>query len=155
MAQRGSWWLHSSDHVITDDVPGPPEAVRAFYCDLTNIARVHPLVVSIEPTDRTESADSHTQTYRVRDRIPLGPITLKVAYTASVHVPTSGDVLTEARQFPHVRLHGTVSFDEIDGGTRVTERIRIEAPRLLAAMTVREAVQAHAEMLAGIARCFQ
>jgi carbon monoxide dehydrogenase subunit G len=155
VAQRGSWWLTSSDHVITDDVPAPPEDVRAFYCDLTNIARVHPLVVSIESTGRTGTDDSYTQTYRVRDRIPFGPVAMKVAYTASVHVPTRGDVLTEARQFPHVRLYGTVSFDEIDGGTRVTERIRIEAPRLLAALTVREAVQAHAEMLAGIGRCFQ
>ena len=61
-----------------------------------------------------------------------------------------GDVLTEARQFPRVALDGVVSFAASDDGTRVTERLRIEAPRPLAAVTVRQAVDAHAEMLAGI-----
>jgi hypothetical protein len=40
------------------------------------------------------------------------------------------------------------------GVTRVTERIRIAAPRLLAPMTTREGVKAHIEMLAGIRRHF-
>ena len=79
---------------------------------------------------------------------------LGITYTARVHVPARGDVLTEARQFPRVLLSGTVSFDQVTGGTRLTERLRIEAPRLLAAITVREAVAAHAEMLAGIRRSF-
>lgn len=48
-----------------------------------------------------------------------------------------------------------MSFVPDDGGTRVTERIRISAPRLLAGVTVREAVKAHAEMLAGIRRHFE
>jgi hypothetical protein len=61
-----------------------------------------------------------------------------------------GDVLTEARQFPRVALDGVVSFVASGNGTRVTERIRIAAPRPLAAVTVRQAVAAHAEMLAGI-----
>jgi len=40
------------------------------------------------------------------------------------------------------------------GGTRITEALHIEAPRLLAAMTARKAVKAHKAMLAGIRRCF-
>jgi hypothetical protein len=47
-----------------------------------------------------------------------------------------------------------VSFDPLDGGTRVVERLTIEAPRPLAAITTREAVKAHTEMLAGIRRHF-
>ena len=54
-----------------------------------------------------------------------------------------------------MRLRGTVSFDPAGGGTRVTERIRITAPRLLAPVTVREAVKAHIEMLTGIRRHFE
>jgi hypothetical protein len=139
---------------VTDDVPAPRDDVRDFYCDLRNIVRVHPLVVSVQVIDREQTTQSHTETYRVRDRIPFGPFTLKVGYTARVHVPDDGDVLTEARQFPRVRLRGRVSFDEVEGGTRVTERLEITAPRPLAALTVREAVAAHAEMLAGIRRHF-
>jgi hypothetical protein len=48
-----------------------------------------------------------------------------------------------------------VSFDPIGVGTRITEHMRIEAPRVLAAMTVREAVKAHTAMLAGMRRCFE
>jgi hypothetical protein len=50
-----------------------------------------------------------------------------------------------------VRLRSVVTFDGIDGGTRVVEHMRIQAPRLLAAVTVREAVNAHAAMLSNIA----
>jgi hypothetical protein len=63
-------------------------------------------------------------------------------------------VLAEARQFPRVRLRTTVTFDKMPDGTRLTERMRIEAPRPLAGLTAREAVKAHTEMLAGIRRCF-
>lgn len=155
MAQRGSWWLISTDHVVTGEVPAAPKDVREFYCDLRNITQLHPLVVSVEATHRDDTADAYTQTYRIRDRIPFGPIAIGITYTARVHVPLSGDVVTEALQFPRVRLQGTVSFDQIEGGTRLTERLRIEAPRPLAAVTAKQAVKAHAEMLAGIGRCFQ
>nr|WP_232004790.1 hypothetical protein [Mycobacterium sp. ACS1612] len=69
-------------------------------------------------------------------------------------MPDSGPVTAEARRFPRVRLRTTVTFEPIDNGTRITEHIRILAPRLLAAMTVSEAVKAHAAMLAGMRKCF-
>jgi len=40
------------------------------------------------------------------------------------------------------RLSVTVTFEPIDSGTRVIERVRIAAPRPLAAMTMPEAVNA-------------
>ncbi len=132
-----------------------PEAVRDFYVDLDNIKVVHPLVVSVQTISRNETADGYVQTYRVRDRIPMGKLALRVSYWARVEVPVRGDVHTEARQFPGVRLRGTVTFEPIETGTRLTERLRIAAPRPLAAMTQLEAVNAHTAMLAGIRRHFQ
>ena len=123
--------------------------------DLDNIKLVHPLIVSVQTMSRTETPDGYRQSYRVVDRIPLGPFTMQITYQARLHVPAEGDVLTEADQSPGVRLRGTVSFEPIDGGTRVTERIRIAAPRPLAAITTREAVKAHIAMLAGIRRHFE
>ncbi|MBJ7341213.1 SRPBCC family protein [Mycolicibacterium sp.] len=155
MTRGSGWWLTSSEHVVSDEVPAPPSDVRAFYCDLQNITTLHPLVVSVQTIRREETVDSYTEIYRVRDRIPLGPLRLGITYTARIHVPVHGDVVTEARQFPRVRLTGTVSFDQVAAGTRLTERLRIEAPRPLAAITVKEAVAAHTEMLAGIRRCFR
>jgi len=150
-----SWWVAHAERTLTRAVPAPPDEVRDFYVDLNNIKLVHPLIVSVETLSRSETPDGYLQSYRVKDRIPLGPFTIKIAYQARLHVPAKGDVMTEADQSPGVHLRGTVSFEPIETGTRVTERIRIAAPRLLAPMTTREAVKAHIAMLAGISRHFE
>jgi len=149
-----SWWIRSAERTVSQDVPAAPEQVRDFYVDLNNIRLVHPLVVSVRSVARTDTADGYVQTWHVVDRIPLGPLTLRTKYSARLHVPVQGDVLAEARQFPLVRLHTVVKFGGIDSGTRVVESMRIDAPRLLAGVTVREAVNAHRAMLSNIALCF-
>jgi hypothetical protein len=145
-----SLWIAHATETLTEEIPASPGQVRDFYVDLDNIKVVHPLVVSVQTLSRSETADGYLQTYRVRDRIPLGPWALGITYVAQLQVPASGDVLTEARQFPRVRLSGTVSFEPSGLGTRLTEHIEIAAPRLLASTTRREAVKAHKAMLAGI-----
>ena len=150
-----SWWITHTERTLSEEVPAAPDRVRDFYVDLDNIKLVHPLIVSVETLSRTETPDGYQRSYRVRDRIPLGPLTLTTAYRARLQVPADGDVLTEADQFPRVRLRGTVSFEPIEAGTRVTERIRIAAPRPLAPITVREGVAAHIAMLSGIRRHFE
>ena len=122
---------------------------------MDNIKVIHPLIVSVDTLSRSQTPDGYLQSYRVIDRIPLGPFTIKIAYQARLCVPAEGDVLTEADQSPGVRLRATVSFEPIGSGTLVTERIRIAAPRLLAPITTREAVKAHIAMLAGIRRHFE
>jgi hypothetical protein len=150
-----SLWIAHAAETLTEEIPAAPDEVRDFYVDLDNIKLVHPLVVSVQTISRSETADGYVQTYRVRDRIPLGILAIRISYWARLEVPVHGDVLTEARQFPRVRLRGIVTFEPIDSGTRLTERLRIAAPRLLAAMTRREAVNAHIAMLAGIRSHFQ
>ncbi len=147
--------MSKADRTICEDIPGALDDVRAFYTDLANIKRVHPLVVAVRSVERSDTSDGYRQTYRVTDRIPLGPLHLRASYIARLYVPRTGDVLTEARQFPRVRLTGRVSFERAGAATRVTERIAIEAPRPLAPMTVRKAVEAHTEMLAAMRRLFE
>jgi hypothetical protein len=144
-----------AERTISEVIPAPPNAVRDFYVDLDNIKEFHPLVVSVQVLSRSETDQGYQQTYRVRDRIPLGPLSMPITYWAQVQVPTDGDVITEARQVPQVRLNGVVSFQPTAAGTRLTERLNITAPRLLAAMTQREAVDAHVAMLAGIRSHFE
>ncbi len=98
-----------------------------------------------------EGAEGYVQTYRVSDRIPLGPLTLPTTNVARVRVPADGDVTAEAHQFPRVRVRTIVTFESVDGGKRITEALHIEAPRPLAATTTRKAVKAHTAMLAGFA----
>lgn len=150
-----TWWTVHADRTLSEHVPAPPDAVRDFYVDLDNIRLVHPLIVSVETVSCNQTPDGYRQTYRVVDRIPLGPFMIRTSYRARLWVPVSGDVLTEADQSPGVRLRGTVSFEPVDGGTRVTERISITAPRLLAGVTIREGVRAHVKMLAGIRTHFE
>jgi hypothetical protein len=150
-----SWWIAHSEQTLSEEIPALPDTVREFYVDLHNIKTVHPLVVSVRTLSRNETADGYQQTYRVRDRIPLGRLAIRVSYQARLQVPTRGDVSTDARQFPRVRLNGTVTFEPADLGTRVIERLRIVAPRPLAAMTTRLAVKAHVAMLSGIRRHFE
>ena len=150
-----SRWIARVERTLSEDVPGRPDDVRAFYADLDNIRLVHPLVVSVRTVARTDTAHGYRQSYRVTDRIPLGPLHLRATYVAHMDIPRIGDIFTEARQFPRVRLRGTVSFAPIGSGTRVTERIAIEAPRPLLKLTVGKAVEAHIDMLAGIRRHFE
>jgi Polyketide cyclase / dehydrase and lipid transport len=150
-----SWWIAHAERTLSEQVPAPPQQVRDFYVDLDNIKLVHPLIVSVEVLSHRETPDGYVKVYRVIDRIPLGSFTIKTAYQARLQVPADGDVLTEADQSPGVRLRGTVSFEPLGGGTRVTERIRIAAPRPLAAFTTREAVKAHIAMLSGIRTHFE
>jgi len=150
-----SFWIAHAAESVTEEIPATPDEVRDFYVDLDNIKVVHPLVVSLQTISRSENADGYVQTYRVRDRIPLGALAIRISYWARVEVPVHGDVLTEARQFPQVRLRGVVTFEPTDVGTRLTERLQIAAPRALAAMTRRQAVEAHVAMLAGIRSHFE
>jgi hypothetical protein len=150
-----SWWVARAERTVTEEIPAQPDEVRDFYVNLDNIKQVHPLVVAVRTTDRRQTPDGYVQTYRVQDRIPLGPLRLRISYVARLHVPHTGDVTAESHQFPRVRLHTTVTFEPIAAGTRVTEHMRIEAPRALAGMTTREAVKAHTAMLAGIRQIFE
>jgi ligand-binding SRPBCC domain-containing protein len=150
-----SWWMMRAERTLTEQITAPLHDVRDFYVDLNNLKKVHPLVVAVRTTDRQQTADGYVQTYRVQDRIPMGPFALRITYVARLCVPEAGNVTAEARQFPRVRLRSTVTFEQIGGGTRVTEHLHIEAPRPLAAMTTREAVKAHIAMLAGTRRCLE
>ncbi|WNG79790.1 SRPBCC family protein [Mycobacterium sp. ITM-2016-00316] len=145
----------SAQRTISEVIAAAPDVVRDFYVDLDNLRTLHPLIITVQRTARTVGPDGYVSNYRVRDRIPLGRSTFPVTYTATLYVPVEGEVWTEARQFPRVRLRGRVSFDEVaDGGTRLTERLSITAPWPLAGFTARQAVAAHAAMLAGIRRHF-
>ncbi|KAA8968934.1 SRPBCC family protein [Mycobacterium sp.] len=150
-----SWWIRHAQHTLSDEVPAAPAEVRDFYVDLNNIKAVHPLVISVRTICRADTPDGYVQAYRVTDRIPLGMVNLRISYRARLQVPTGGDVITEAHQFPQVHLRARVSFEPIATGTRITERLQISAPRPLAVVTTREAVHAHIAMLAGIRRHFQ
>ncbi|WP_029109345.1 SRPBCC family protein [Mycobacterium sp. URHD0025] len=149
-----SWWIGQARRRVGAEVPAPPDPVRAFYVDLGNISQVHPLVQWVRSTSRVDLADGYRQDYQVRDRIPLGPLALPITYRARLIVPAAGPVSAQARQFPQVQLDSRVVFAATEAGTRITEDLTIAAPRPLLSITVEQAVAAHTEMLATIAKLF-
>ncbi len=147
-------WIGRAECTVDGVVPAAPTQVRAFYVDLDNMVRIHPLVVTVDVVGR----EGERREYRVVDRIPLGPLTLRTRYAVTLTVPDGdegiGDVTAVSRQFPRVRLDTTVSFTARGRQTVLTEHMRITAPRPLLAVTVRQAVAAHTTMLEGIAAHF-
>ena len=145
-----TWWTAHAEHTVTEDVPAPPDVVRDFFVDLDSLKVVHPLIVSVTELSRVDRADGYRQRYEVVDRLQWGRLGFRITYRVQWDVPVHGDVESEAVQSPGVRIRDTVSFAPVEGGTRVTERLRIQAPRPLARYTAREAVTAHVAMLAAI-----
>lgn len=148
-------WLSQSRFELREQVPGAPDDVRTFYTDLANMKLVHPLVVAVDCLADRQDARGRCREYRVRDRIPLGPFNMGVTYRATVLNAPDGVVHTEARQFPNVRLLGTVTFASAGACSTVTEVVHIEAPRLIMAFTAAQAEKAHAAMLAAIRERFE
>ena len=81
-----NWWVSHAERTLSEEVPAPPGDVRDFYVDLDNIKVVHPLIVSVQATSRTETPGGYLQGYRVVDRIPLGPFAMRITYRARLHV---------------------------------------------------------------------
>lgn len=143
-------WIVQTHRRLSAEVPAPPDRVREFYADLHNMTRVHPLVTSVRCVAQRDDPAGVCRDYRIQDAIPLGPLTLSVRYRACVTITPDGVVHTEARQFPKVRLSGTVTFTPSDTGTTITEDIMISVPRPLSAFTVEQAVKAHTTTLTQI-----
>lgn len=151
-------WMSRSRFELREAVPAAPDDVRTFYADLANMKLVHPLVVAVDCLVDRQGTEGRRRDYRVRDRIPFGPLALPVTYRATVLIAPDGVVHTEASQFPSVRLRGTVTFAASGAGTTgttVTETVDIAAPRPLTAFTAGQAEKAHAAMLAAIRRHFE
>lgn len=148
-------WMSRARFELSEEVPGTPDDVRTFYTDLANMKLVHPLVVAVEVVGDRHDSQGHHRDYRVRDRIPFGPLNLAVTYRATVLIAPDGVVHTEARQFPKVRLRGTVTFEPVGAGTTIAEAVDIEAPRPLMVFTARQAEEAHKAMLAAIRLHFE
>lgn len=123
--------------------------VHAFLCDLQNYVPLHPLIESIEelaPADAMPRA----RRYRVVDRIPLGPFRLRAIYTASLESVTDHEVHGHARQSPGIRLHTVYELEEVAAGTRLVERVFVDAPSILRRFVVQQARASHDKTLQGM-----
>ena len=137
----------SVDFVHEIEICVPRARLHDFLCDLQNYLPLHPLIESIQELSPSE-AMPHARRYRVVDRIPFGPFRFRSVYTAALESVTEHEVHGHAWQSPGIRLHTIYALEESSSGTRLVERVTIEAPRILRRFVLRQARQSHAETLA-------
>lgn len=128
------------------EIDASPETLHAFLCDLHNYVPLHPLIESIEDLPPS-AALPHARRYRVVDRIALGPFRLRARYVAALEPIDAGEVHGHAWQFPAVRLHTVYTLNPSESGTRLVERVTVNAPWLLRRFVTTQASRAHAETL--------
>src|SRR5689334_21930405 len=115
--------------VITATVPGRPEAVRAWYLDLTNLRQVHPLIVAVRRVGTDLAADGTAITdYLVTDRMAVAGLRLRFTYRVRMSAPPDGPIATLARQAPRIRLVGEVAFTPAGDATAIREALTVHAP---------------------------
>ncbi len=139
--------MPATDFVHEIEIRVPRAQLHAFLCDLHNYVPLHPLIESIEEVSPTDDMPG-ARRYRVVDRLPLGPFRLRTVYSAALESVTANEVHGHAWQSPGVRLHTTYSLEETESGTRLIERVSIEAPRILRRFVVSQARQSHKQTLA-------
>jgi hypothetical protein len=120
--------------------------LHAFLCDLRNYVPLHPLIESIEEISRGDESTA-ARHYRVVDRIPLGPLRLRTVYTAALEPIGEYEVHGHAWQSPGIRLHTVYGLEDIESGTKLSERVSIDAPRMLRRFVVSQARRSHEETL--------
>lgn len=138
--------MSSIDFVHTVDIQVDRARLYDFLCDLENYRPLHPLIESIEEIAPSEEMPD-ARRYRVVDRIPVGAFRLRTVYTAAIEPVTENEIHGYAWQVPRIRVHTIYELAEIALGMRLSERVSIEAPRLLHGFVVREARQSHQETL--------
>jgi ligand-binding SRPBCC domain-containing protein len=137
-------------------IEAPPERVRAFLAALTNHARIHPLIVTIDALGTTKTSDGiEIGHYKIRDRMRLGPFNLTFTYRVNQWLDAQGNWLSEAFQFPRIILRNTTHFLPEGSGTRLKEEIRIDTPRLLARFVFRQAHDSHHQMLLNLKKLLE
>ncbi len=128
-----------------------PDTARDFLASMKNHPRIHPLIVSITPlAPATDPDGTVVQRYRIRDRMRLGPLTVAFTYHATTRLSAPDTLKLEAFQFPRIQLFNTTRFAAEGDGTRVSEQVSIEAPRLLMGIVLQQARQSHQQMLANL-----
>ena len=130
------------DFVLEIELRATRDRVRSFLCDLHNHRDLHPLIVAVEEL-AADPARPSARRYRITDRVPVGPFGMTIVYTAEVEALSAGLVRGEAWQAPGIHLTTEYELADHDGGTRLVERVSVEAPWLLRRFTIRQARAAH------------
>ena len=119
----------------------PPERAAAVLADIGHQRAVHPLIIDIQEQPPRPGA---LRSYRITDRVPFGPVRLRVTYAADLLSAAPNEVVSLARQRPATTVRNRTLIARRPNLTEITVEITITAPRLLQPYVVRQARRAHA-----------
>lgn len=143
--------MRTTTFELESTTTAPRPRVHALMSDLRNYVDVHPLLLRVVELPRDPCAP-YTQRCRVYERVHIGPIPVRSSYLATIHARSEHELLGEAWSFPRVHLRTIYTLLDESPGTRIRERVVIEAPGPLISFVRRTARSAHAELLERIAR---
>ena len=129
------------------DVEAPPPAVTAFLVDLHNHRALHPLIETITDLPRPEARPT-VRAYEIVDRVPMGPLRVRVTYRAEVEQVAADRIVAEAFQRPRVHLRTEYTVLATDSGSRSIEHVTVTAPFGLTRFVTAQAEKAHAATMA-------
>ena len=104
-------------------------------------AALHPFIVNVE---KLPTADGSLRSYRITDRLRLGPIPFRVRYLTDVLEVDAARVVTVARQRPRTIVKNeTELVDGADGTVHAHTTVTMTAPLLLFGYAFRQLRIAH------------
>ncbi len=125
-------------------IDAPLERVHEQLRDLRNYRDFHPLLIRITELPR-DPEDADTQRCEMLERLTLGPFSWRSTYTATMRVVSPTELFAEAWAPARVHLVNRFVLAAEGTGTRLIERVEIEAPGLLLGYAARTAEAAHTE----------
>ena len=117
---------------------------HALLSDLTRQGELHPLIVDV----REEPAPAGVlRRHRITDRLPFGPLSLRIVYVADSLVVEPGRLETVARQRPRTTVRNTTTFTDLgDGSVLIRVQVALTAPTLLFGTALERGRTAHLEL---------
>jgi hypothetical protein len=138
----------------------PAAEVGRFLLDFVNYAKIHPLIVAIEPArarpEHVQSAADERLSpsprhYQVTDRLKWGPLSFHVRYKVSMTQAGAQALHFEVWQRPAVYLDNYTSWTSLaQGRTLLREQVSVNAPCVLLPLVLHTAQTSHKQSFANL-----
>jgi hypothetical protein len=129
-----------------------PAAVFAHLSEPSAFLGLQPLLVELHETGRGGDAEGRpTRRFETVEKLFLaGVVPFRNRIEGVLTLVGDGEIEVTVRSRPRLVLHSRYRFEPEAAGTRVTETVAIDCPRLLARLVRRQAERAHERLLAAL-----
>jgi hypothetical protein len=134
----------SATQVISTVIRAPLKQVYRIYSDVNNALGLHPYLKSVQPIRRADVNGVPTFDFIAYEDIPvLGTVIHGVTIAQQRFHPEADAYDVDTYDAPGVVTHQHITFTQVAGGTKVTERLTFEATLPYIAVSAIGGVYAH------------